>query len=157
RTASLPLAYLPAIHVLQYFRMAGGRVYILNNHSNELAALPSPLPLWERSDCIARCNPGEGSRSIEDLNPSTAVAGATAPSPTRGEGKTASFAYSRFKFQTAKIIPAARIHPGCASIVRASSRKRAQGMPDAQCTRSLACKYRNKHASKVTTGPPESN
>jgi hypothetical protein len=26
--------------------------------------LTSPLPLWERSDRIARCDPGEGLRSI---------------------------------------------------------------------------------------------
>jgi hypothetical protein len=29
-------------------------------------------------------------------------------------------------------------------------------MPDAQCTRSLACKCETKHTSVVTTGPPES-
>jgi putative endonuclease len=34
RTASLPLAYVPAIHVLQNFRMAGGYVYILTNRQN---------------------------------------------------------------------------------------------------------------------------
>jgi putative endonuclease len=34
RTASLPLAYVPAIHVLQYFGMAGGYVYILTNRPN---------------------------------------------------------------------------------------------------------------------------
>src|SRR6202051_5215349 len=34
RTASLPLAYVPAIHVLQNIRMAGGYVYILTNRPN---------------------------------------------------------------------------------------------------------------------------
>jgi hypothetical protein len=30
-----------------------------------------PLPLWERSDCIARCNPGEGLQSIDRPEPLT--------------------------------------------------------------------------------------
>jgi putative endonuclease len=34
RTASLPLAYVPAIHVLQNFSTAGGYVYILTNRPN---------------------------------------------------------------------------------------------------------------------------
>ncbi len=34
RTASLPLAYVPAIHVLQYPRMAGGYVYFMTNKPN---------------------------------------------------------------------------------------------------------------------------
>jgi putative endonuclease len=34
RTASLPLAYVPAIHVLQNIRMPGGYVYILTNRPN---------------------------------------------------------------------------------------------------------------------------
>src|ERR1700709_1687264 len=33
--------------------------------------LASPLPLWERSDCIARCNPGEGLRTIDRPEPLT--------------------------------------------------------------------------------------
>ena len=30
-----------------------------------------PLPLWERSDCIVRCNPGEGLQSIDKPEPLT--------------------------------------------------------------------------------------
>ncbi len=37
-------------------------------------------PLWERSDHIVRCDPGEGLGSIDRLHPSPQ------PSPTRGEG-----------------------------------------------------------------------
>jgi len=35
-------------------------------------------------------------------------------------------------------------------------KQRAWGMPGAQCTHSLACKYEIKHTSVVTTGPPDS-
>src|SRR5258706_13455442 len=37
----------------------------------------SPLPLWERSDRIDRCDPGEGLRTNDRPRPR--------PSPTRGE------------------------------------------------------------------------
>src|SRR5450432_2991905 len=54
------------------------------------ASSTSPLPLWERSDCIARCNPGEGLRSIDRPGP---------PTPTlprkRERGLTAVAARSR--------------------------------------------------------------
>src|SRR6266849_2937459 len=39
---------------------------------------------------------------------------------------------------------------------RSPRKTRAWGMPDARCTRSLACEWIVKHTSVVTTGPPES-
>src|SRR5690349_24002878 len=40
--------------------------------------------------------------------------------------------------------------------VKPSEGQKAQGMPGARCTRSLACKIK-KHTSVVTTGSPESS
>ena len=59
--------------------------------------------------------------------------------------------YSHNQIQVHVRNPAAR----CARVVHESlARKRAWGMPGAQCTRSLACENK-KHTSVVTTGPPE--
>jgi hypothetical protein len=53
----------------------------------------SPLPLWERSDRIARCDPGEGFLSCgkllfapADTTPHPSRTSSAPPSPTRGEG-----------------------------------------------------------------------
>jgi hypothetical protein len=61
-------------------------------------------------------------------------------------------AMTSLQFQTQVRIPAAR----CARVVpdRSAPKKRAWGMPGAQCTRSLAWE-KNNHTSVVTTGPPE--
>ena len=50
---------------------------------------------------------------------------------------------------TSNNIPAAEIHPGCAS--SCPPKERGQGMPGAGCTRSLVCEVK-KQTSVVTTG-----
>src|SRR5580692_12545669 len=69
----------------------------------------------------------------------------------------APFPYSLLAIRHSQVhIPAARFRPSHVHIV-APMKSRAQGMPDAQCTRSLVCEVVSKHTSVVATGSPESN
>ena len=78
----------------------------------------------------------------------------TRRSPSSNEGGWRSRVILRFNCQTAlrvcARIPAARFRPGSANSL-SLSRKRAQGKPGANCTRSLVCES-EKHTSVVTTG-----
>jgi len=115
---------------------------------------PFPITLWERVG-VRGCglsiehNPSPGSHLSmrSDLS-------------HKGRGNALS-RVRRFNFFKQRCLQP-RLHDLAALIARgvreasAPKRSRAQGMPGAQCTRSLACDE-NKHTSVVTTVTPESS
>src|SRR3954451_19470813 len=62
------------------FRMVNG-TFLLPRRWEKTAGLALHLSLRERSDCIGRCNPGEGLRSIDRPRPLTRLASHDARRP----------------------------------------------------------------------------
>src|SRR5579872_4614378 len=115
------------------------------------------LPLWEKV-AWTKSAPDEGPASAEPL---TRLASDDASHPLKGRGYTERASARRSNFKQPRqpsrhnLAFSPRIAPEVCRKFPSTLMQRAQGMPGARCTRSLACEIKLKHTSVVTTVTPE--